>query len=249
VLYRSRGDEAAAEALYRQVLDDSRETRGTLHPGTATIMNNLARLLKSQGRLEEALALLEEALKIRSERLGERHPLVAMTHSDLRWVQHDRGELAAAEQHYRIALDLYPAGHAWRAATVFNLGRVFEARGKLEQAEQHYRDALHDQQRQYGTAHERVGIDHLHLGIVLRKQGRLNDAALELDHAARVFAAALPESHDRFAQLWIAQADLAEAAGRSAEARALLERALDQRQQRLGPDDARTQSVRARLRL
>ena len=248
VLYRSRGDEAAAEALYRQVLDDSRETRGTLHPGTATIMNNLARLLKSQGRLEEALALLHEALKIRSERLGERHPLVAMTHSDIGWVQHDRSELAAAEQHYRLALDLYPAGHAWRAATVFNLGRVFEARGQLEHAEQHYREALQDQQRQYGAEHERVGIDHLHLGIVLRKQGRLQDAALELDHAARVFAAALPATHDRFAQLWIAQADLAEAAGRSAEARALLERALAHRQHRLGPDDGRTQAVRARLR-
>lgn len=248
VLYRSRGDEAAAEALYRQVLDDSRETRGTLHPGTATIMNNLARLLKSQGRLEEALAMLEQALKIRSDRLGERHPLVAMTHSDLGWVQHDRGELEGAEAHYRIALDLYPAGHAWRAATVFNLGRVFEARGQLELAEQHYREALHDQQRQYGAEHERVGIDHLHLGIVLRKQGRLQDAALELDHATRVFTAVLPETHDRFAQLWIAQADLAEAAGRSAEARALLERALTHRQHRLGPDDARTQAVRARLR-
>lgn len=248
VLYRSRGDEAAAEALYRQVLEDSRQGRGSLHPGTATIMNNLARLLKSQGDLDEALALLQQALRIRSERLGEAHPLVAMTHSDLGWVQHDRGELEAAEQHYRIALDLYPAGHAWRAATVFNLGRVFEARGQLAEAEQHYREALHDQRRQYGAEHERVGIDHLHLGIVMRKQGRLQEAALELDFAARVFAASLPETHDRFAQLWIAQADLAEADGRTAEARGLLQRALAQRERQLGPDDARTVAVRMRLR-
>lgn len=248
VLYRSRGDEAAAEALYRQVLEDSRQGRGSLHPGTATIMNNLARLLKSQGKLDEALALLKQALKIRSERLGEAHPLVAMTHSDIGWVQHDRGELEAADQHYRIALDLYPADHAWRAATVFNLGRVFEARGQLAQAEQHYREALHDQQRQYGPDHERVGIDHLHLGIVMRKQGRLQEAALELDSAARVFAASLPDTHDRFAQLWLAQADLAEADGRTAEARDLLQRALSQRERQLGPDDARTVAVRMRLR-
>lgn len=247
VLYRSRGDEASAEALYREVLQDSQETRGRLHPGTATIMNNLARLLKSQGRLDEALELLQQALQIRSERLGEAHPLVAMTHSDLGWVQHDRAELEAAEQHYRTALDLYPAGHAWRAATVFNLGRVFEERGELALAEQHYREALHDQQRQYGAAHERVGIDHMHLGIVLRKQGRLQNAAAELEQAARVFAAVLPDTHDRFAQLWIAQADLATAQGRSAEARALLQRALAQRELQLGSEDPRTAAVRERL--
>lgn len=247
VLYRSRGDEAAAESLYRDVLQDSRDTRGHLHPGTATIMNNLARLLKSQGRLDEALDLLEQALHIRSERLGERHPLVAMTYSDLGWVQHDRGALEAAERHYRKALDLYPPGHAWRAATVFNLGRLFEAREQFELAEQHYRQALHDQQRQYGAEHERVGIDHLHLGIVLRKRSRLQAAAVELEQAERVFSVTLPETHDRFAQLWIAQADLALAAGHGAEARGLLQRAFAQRVRQLGPEDPRTVAVRERL--
>lgn len=248
VLYRNRGDEAAAEALYRDVLEDSRESRGSLHPGTATIMNNLARLLKSQGRLDEALALLEHALQIRRERLGERHPLVAMTHSDIGWVQHDRNQLESAEQHYRIALEHYPPGHAWRAATVFNLGRVYEARGALEQAEHQYREALRDQQRQYGPEHERVGIDHLHLGIVLRKQGRLQEAADQLEQAERVFATALPDTHDRFAQLWLARADLEEARARPSEARALLQRALLQRQHQLGHDDPRTAAVRERLR-
>ncbi|MFN7781829.1 MAG: tetratricopeptide repeat protein [Lysobacterales bacterium] len=248
VLHRSRGDEAAAEALYRRVLDDSRQGRGRLHPGTATVMNNLARLLKSQGRLDESLALLREALDIRRQRLGDRHVLVAMTHSDIGWVLHDQGALDAAEQQYRSALDLYPPGHAWRSATVFNLGRVHEARGALEPAERHYREALEAQRHQYGPLHERVGIDHLHLGIVLRKRGRLSEADGQLDQAEKVFAAALPESHDRFAQLWLAQADLAEAQGDRAAARALLQRALDLRERTLGADDARTQAVRERFR-
>lgn len=248
VLHRSRGDEAAAEALYRRVLDDSRQGRGSLHPGTATVMNNLARLLKSQGRLDESLALLREALEIRRQRLGDRHVLVAMTHSDLGWVLHDQGELDAAEQQYRTALDLYPPGHAWRSATVFNLGRVYEARGALEQAERHFREALEAQQHQYGPLHERVGIDHLHLGIVLRKRGRLSEAAEQFDQAQRVFGAALPATHDRFAQLWLAQADLAEAQGEPHAARALLQRALALRERNLGADDARTRAVRERLR-
>ena len=239
---------AAAEARDRRVRDDRRQGRGSLHPGTATVMNNLARLLQSQGRLDESLALLREALEIRRQRLGDRHVLVAMTHSDLGWVLHDQGELDAAEQQYRTALDLYPPGHAWRSATVFNLGRVYEARGALEQAERHFREALEAQQHQYGPLHERVGIDHLHLGIVLRKRGRLSEAAEQFDQAQRVFGAALPATHDRFAQLWLAQADLAEAQGEPHAARALLQRALALRERNLGADDARTRAVRERLR-
>jgi serine/threonine-protein kinase len=70
----ARGDEIAAEPLFRESIEIRRARLNALHPDLAQTLNNLGFLLYSWGRLTEARPLLEEALKIRRKALGSNHP-------------------------------------------------------------------------------------------------------------------------------------------------------------------------------
>ena len=60
VLLYEKGDDDAAEPLYRRALEASERIRGPEHPRTLTIVNSLAMLLNATGRLAEAVVLLRE---------------------------------------------------------------------------------------------------------------------------------------------------------------------------------------------
>jgi len=72
-LCEMRADEEA-EPILRQCIAQHEKARGTNHPDTAKVYNNLALLLSGKGEFEEAHALYERAIIILVDTLGEGHP-------------------------------------------------------------------------------------------------------------------------------------------------------------------------------
>ena len=59
--------------------------------------------------------------------------------------------------------DRYPADHAWRETTVFNLGELAERRGDDAQAAARYRESLVALRARYGNDHDRMGLSLIHI--------------------------------------------------------------------------------------
>ncbi len=65
VLYRARGDAAAARAHFQSAYDISTAALGHEHPDTATACANLGAAVAAEGRLQEAEALLRRGREVR----------------------------------------------------------------------------------------------------------------------------------------------------------------------------------------
>jgi tetratricopeptide (TPR) repeat protein len=73
-LFRSHGDDAQAEPLYRRVLEAHERVLGGEHPDTLGSLNNLALIFQSQGNYAQAEPLLRRALRANERVLGKEHP-------------------------------------------------------------------------------------------------------------------------------------------------------------------------------
>jgi tetratricopeptide (TPR) repeat protein len=68
-----QGDVAAAEVLYRNVMEAQQRVLGPFHRKTTKTISNLAKCAHSQGKLGEAAALYQTALKGQEQVLGPNH--------------------------------------------------------------------------------------------------------------------------------------------------------------------------------
>ena len=74
VLYRSMGDYAAAEPLYRQALEIRRAAWARTTPNTPTVLNNLAWLVPLDGRYAAAEPLYRQARRSSARRWASATP-------------------------------------------------------------------------------------------------------------------------------------------------------------------------------
>jgi Flp pilus assembly protein TadD len=205
VRHHRAGDLAAAEAIYRRILQDApadidslhllgvaASQRGdhaaaidligqaiTLKPDFADFRTNMAAALKAVGRLAEAEAECRRAIALT--------PQSAKAFYALATILQLQGRLDDALDAYRQTLALSP-GHADARA---NLGTTLLAAGRLD-------EAAHECER---SVAERSGNPHAHynLGLVRQEQGRPRDAiacyrqaiALNPDYADAHWNAAL----------------------------------------------------------
>ncbi len=96
LVLKRRGENAAAEPLYREVIAVQRRAFGEDHPDLATNLNNLGMLLLTMGKLDEAEPLVREGLAIRRRVLGPDHSeTIALVHN-LGIVHYNRGAFDTA---------------------------------------------------------------------------------------------------------------------------------------------------------
>jgi tetratricopeptide (TPR) repeat protein len=112
------------------------------------------------GAPDEALAAYRRALEL--------EPAHAGSHLNLGRLLQDRGELAAAEEHYREAL----ASPEHAALAAFNLGTVLEDDGRLDDALEAYHDAL--------AAEPALADAHFNAARLLEANGRKAEALRHL---------------------------------------------------------------------
>jgi tetratricopeptide (TPR) repeat protein len=147
--YHQSGNLAAAEQLYRQVLQDQ--------PGNADALYLLGTAAQQAGKPEAAAACLQRAIK-----RDRRNPDYHLALGDARQAQ---GKAKEAQAAYNKALALAPG----RAEPHFGLGNLMQAKGKLQDAVRHYRRAL--------KIDPRLAEAHNNLGVALTALGRLAEAA------------------------------------------------------------------------
>jgi len=133
-----RGDGAAAEAAYRDVLAQCRAELSVDHPVTTNVLVKLGALLTRRGSAAEAEPLLREALSARRRHRDPEHPTVAIAESALGGCLTTLGQYPEAEQLLRHALaTLGGAGGRTRTAleqTAKRLVTLYQATGRAEEA-------------------------------------------------------------------------------------------------------------------
>jgi tetratricopeptide (TPR) repeat protein len=102
----NQDDLAAAQPLYERALTIREKVLGPEHRGTATILNNLAKLLERQGDLAAARPLYEPALAIDEKVLGPEHLEVAAVLTNLAHLLNKAGYASKAELLFRCAITI-----------------------------------------------------------------------------------------------------------------------------------------------
>ena len=237
-VYASLGQFSEARTYMERATDVVRLHFGRDHLEYATALNRLGLLMRRAGDLQRARALHTEALAIQHRHLGESHPDIAQTMSDLGWVSAD--DPAEIERLYRGALDMrirtLGTEHPEVATSMLRVGSVLRRGGKLAESERYFRDAVALRARIYGEGHALTAESMLHLADMLvrvdqdaeadrlyrraltNQRRELGSGSLELIHGLQSLAS-LSARH-----------------GNHAEAEALLREALEIRRAALGDD-------------
>ncbi|MBM4231000.1 MAG: tetratricopeptide repeat protein, partial [Gammaproteobacteria bacterium] len=190
-LLGEKGDDLAAEPLYRRALAIIEKKEGVAHPDTALSLNNLASCLARQSNYAEAEPLFRRALAIAESALGPEHSFTGLCLDNLALLQGIQGDYASAELLSRRALAIAeksqgPA-HPETGKRLDTLASLLSKRGDNVAAEQLYRRALAIAEKSQGPAHPETGKRLDTLASVLFKRGD-NVAAEQLYRRALAIA-------------------------------------------------------------
>lgn len=193
ITQHERGNLAAAEAEYRQVLALRPNHPETLHrlgilayqvgrldvaadliqraaswaPGEARFHANLASVLNDLGKPSEALVAAGNAIRL-DPSLSGGHLALGVAHQNLR--QYELARLAFEE-----AIRRDPSS----AAAYTNLGSALSSLGQTEQAISAHRAAV--------LLSPNMGVAHYNLGVLLKQSGDLAGALAALEAAVRIY--------------------------------------------------------------
>jgi serine/threonine-protein kinase len=173
LVYKNRGEYAAAEPLYRESIEIFRAVLGPGHYHVAVAANNLALLLNDTGRYDEAEKLSREALAIRRQVFGERHPAVVTGLNNLGQLCVVMGRYAEAEPLYREALEAarrVPGDRNGLANALNNLADLLAKMERYGEAEPLANEGLAIR-RELDPEHLRVAGSLLVLGRIRLGQG------------------------------------------------------------------------------
>jgi tetratricopeptide (TPR) repeat protein len=106
-----RGDLAAAESTFRQVLAGRVATVGADHADTLVTRGSLIAVLNARGRVAEAERQAVEVLAVRQRVLGRHHPDTLGTQVDLAALRANQGRVAEALPLLTDAIEGYRATH------------------------------------------------------------------------------------------------------------------------------------------
>ena len=130
-----RGDLAEAERVFRQLRRESLVRSAKSGPDDGDLLNRLAYLLITRNA-DDAQQAYREAVAYDDARPAGQADFVSDGLHYLAWCEHQKGNLAAAEQDYQRALAVYerylPPGHPYRVAASQGLAAVRVARAGIK---------------------------------------------------------------------------------------------------------------------
>jgi len=254
-IYDRRGAYDQALPLLEEAVNLGRRTLGPSRE-LAQSLNDLGVAQRRKAQVDAARATLEEALAMRRQVLGDKHPEVAVTESELGRVLSDQGHLAQAESHFRTALAirtqvLGPADHE-TATSMSDLGILLRTKGDLAASEALLRQTLVVTRNTRGPMHPDVGTAISNLALTLNERGNPVAAEAMLREALAIGRASLGKNHPDIAQRLINLAGALRLQGKLAEAAATAEEGLAISRPALGLDHpavARQETGLARIYL
>jgi CHAT domain-containing protein/Flp pilus assembly protein TadD len=244
LLYKSTGEYAKAEPLYKEALEIRQKVLGREHPDTAQSLNNLALLYQAMGDYAKAEPLLTEALEIRQKVLGREHPDTAQCLNNLAALYWVMGDYAKAESLFKEALEIRQKvlgpEHRDTAQSLNNLAVLYQAMGDYARAEPLYVQALEIRQKVLGREHPDTATNLNGLAVLYWVMGDFTKAEPLFKEVLEIRQKVLGREHPDTAQSLNNLAELYKAMGDYVKAEPLLTEALEIRQKVLGREHPNT---------
>ncbi len=248
---RIRGDYAAAEPLYLEVLERQRRRWGETHPEVASALNGVAVLRFEQGKYDEAEALYRQALAQHRAAHGEEHTEVATDLYNLGLVLNARGRYTEAEASHRQALAIRRRilgdRHVWVGRTLTSLGALLERRHELDEAEKLHRQALDIYRSALGDESQLVANALNSLAVVQYLRGDYEGSAEALREALGVWQRVSGADHPLVLQVAVNLGGVLRDLGRYDEAERLLREVSEKLVAKLGEEHADAARARSTL--
>ncbi|MBD2428168.1 tetratricopeptide repeat protein [Phormidium sp. FACHB-1136] len=220
----------------------------------ANRLNTQGLELVNTGRYGEAEPAFQESLKIRREQLGDHHPDVATSLSNLASSYHLQGRYGEAEPLFQESLTIFHEQlgdrHPTVATSLNNLASLYRDQGRYGEAKPLHQEALSIRREQLGDRHPDVASSLSNLARLYQDEGRYEEAELFFQEALSIFREQLDDRHPTVATSVNNLAELYREQGRYGEAEPLHQEALSIRRERLGnrhPDVAQSLSNLALL--
>ncbi len=249
----ARGHYAAAEPLYKDALEISESKLGPDNPGTAAILNKLARLYFRQGRYAEAEPLYKRALDIWGTTAGADDPATAVALGNLAILYEAQGRYADAEPLLKRAFEIDRKAGPDRpeiATDLSNLAMLYDQQGRYAEAEPLMKQALAIDRKALAPDRPELAADLNNLGLLYDDQGRYAEAEPLMKQANAINRKALGPDHPELATNVNNLALVYQDQGHYADAQPLYQQALAIREKGLGdqhPNVAMSQSNLAGL--
>ncbi|HEU4720422.1 MAG TPA: serine/threonine-protein kinase [Gemmatimonadaceae bacterium] len=197
------GEFAAAESLYREVLDWRRRWLPAGSGNVGQSMSTLATVLAAQGRHAEAEALARDALSIARAIRPEDSQAVSQSLNNLGNVLFRRGSHAAAESVHREAHALRRRtlgdDNAETANSLVNIANALVGQGRLAEADTLFRTALAVKRARLGPGHFDVATDEAAYARLLHLRGDDDSAVVLYRRAIETHRRSRPDGHPRTA--------------------------------------------------
>jgi tetratricopeptide (TPR) repeat protein len=226
--------------IAKRLLAAMKRLLGPEDPGTATSLNNLARLYEKMGDYVRAEPLYQQALQIRKKVLGEEHPDTATSLDNLAGLYEAMGDYSRAEPLYQQALQIrkkvLEEEHPDTATSLNNLAGLYEAMGDYSRAEPLYQQALQIDQKVFGPDDPETATDFQNLAVLYLHMGDYAQAKPLLQEALQIRKKVLGEEHPDTAIILDNLAGLYEEMGDYSRAEPLHRQALQIHQRAFGPE-------------
>ena len=179
-LYRHQADKSTADSLASRALRIRQQRFGSDHEAVAEVQALLAMVREDAGDAEGAEALLRSALRTFRATLGDADPRVAESYNRLATALLLKGDLAGTAAAYDAALALHRRHrgprHPLLGTTLSNYAFLRIVQRDFARAEALQREAIAILEPILGPDHPRMVSVYNQLGLILRRQGRLDEA-------------------------------------------------------------------------
>ena len=238
--YRSLGDYARAEPLYKRSLVIVEEAYGPKHPHVARGLNNLAALYDSLGDYASAIPLYKRSLAIKEETLGAKHPSIAISLNNLAGLYTNLGDYTAAEALYKRSLAIMEKSHGPNhpdVAKVLNsLAMLYWSIGDYTSAMRLLKRSLTIKEKTLGPEHPNVAKSLINLAALYTTLDDYTEAVPLYTKSLEIMEKALGPNHPDVAKVLDNLAGLYYSFGDLVRAKPLLEKSLAIREKALGSE-------------
>ncbi|MEM6784885.1 MAG: serine/threonine-protein kinase [Bacteroidota bacterium] len=239
----TRGDTLTAQALLDRGAARLTRTLADQPLVQADLLDVMSTAYERMGQYAAAEAQARSALALRVRNVGEADTSVARSRRRVAETVHWQGRYEEADTLYQAALlALEPGGGPQLAEAQTSYGALRADLGDEEESERLYRQALTVLSPTEGTRAARARTLN-NLSILLRRQGRADEAFEAQSEALRLRRAALGDDHPDVAQSLTGLAILHYGRGAADESTRLFHEALDVSRAAYGPDHPQVASM------
>jgi serine/threonine protein kinase/TolA-binding protein len=247
----AQGNYAAAEKLFRGVIEIRSRVLGPEHPDTLASRHRLIYALNEEEKHVEAEAEARQVVKLREKILGQEHPDTLLSRYNLANALYHEGKYAEAERIYRVVLKLddrvIGPEHPRTLAAHIGLANALNDQGKYVEAITAYRDIIKLDDKVYGPEHPVTLDDRMDLATALQANGNYSPAETEYRAVIKLQEKVLGAEHAHTLNTRNNLAEILDDEGKYSEAETECRHIIEIEKKVVGPEHRLTLNSRGNL--